>query len=87
MIFRIVEDAIGIILMSLDCDEATAHLYLKPGQSLRSGGDQLMIDDSRLYVTPEGVVAQRPYVGPMPNDQIAGEGDVLTLVQAMEPSA
>lgn len=84
MIFRIVEDATGQIVMSVDCDETLARLYLKPGQSLMRGGDQLMIDDSRLYVTPEGAVAQRPYVGLRPNDQIAGEGDVLTLVETME---
>lgn len=86
MIFRIVEDATGRIVMSVDCSEALARLYLEPGQSLMRGGAALMIDDTRLYVTPEGVIAQRPYV-PAPTGRIAGEGDALTLVETMENPA
>ncbi|MCG2665049.1 hypothetical protein [Brevundimonas sp.] len=79
MIFRIVDDATGAIVLSLDNpDPTTAAYYLKPGQSLFMGGDQLMIDDARLHVV-DGVIARRPDC-PTEIEGLSGEGDELTLV-------
>jgi hypothetical protein len=79
MIFRIVDDATGAIVVSLDQpDPTTAAHYLKSGQSLFTGGDQLMIDDARLHVV-DGVIARRPDC-PTEIEGLSGEGDELTLV-------
>jgi|GEM_PF-1142539 len=79
MIFRIVDDATGAIVLSVDQpDPTTAALYLKPGQSLFVGGDQLMIDDTKLHVV-DGVVARKDD-GASPGEPLSGEGDELTLV-------
>ncbi|ASE39145.1 hypothetical protein [Brevundimonas vesicularis] len=79
MIFRIVDDATGAIVLSVDQpDPATAALYLKEGQSLFVGGEQLMIDDTRLHVV-DGVVARKDDPDPM-STPLSGEGDELTLV-------
>jgi len=78
MIFRIVEDATGRIVMSVDCDEDTARLYLKPGQVLMTGASALMIDETKIEVV-DGVATRKPGV----NDErtLAGEGEVLTRVE------
>ncbi|MFN3836831.1 MAG: hypothetical protein ACK4MI_03870 [Brevundimonas sp.] len=79
MIFRIVDNASGAIVVSLDQpDPTTAAHYLKPGESLFAGGDQLMIDDARLHVV-DAVIVRRPNCPPE-LDGLAGEGDELTLV-------
>ncbi|OJU51881.1 MAG: hypothetical protein BGO02_03790 [Brevundimonas sp. 67-6] len=78
MIFRVVDDATGQIVMSIDQpDWQTASLYLRPGQSLREGGDHLMIDDTRLMVVDGRIVrlAAIDTPGPLP-----GEGDELAPV-------
>ncbi len=78
MIFRVVDDATGQIVMSIDQpDWQTASLYLRPGQSLREGGDQLMIDDARLMVIDGRIVRRAAVEAPEP---LPGEGDELAPV-------
>ncbi|MFW2346891.1 MAG: hypothetical protein ACN4EU_16515 [Brevundimonas mediterranea] len=79
MIFRIVDDETGAIVLSVDQpDPTTAALYLKPGQSLFLGGDQLMVDETKLRV--EAGVIVRKYEGGADDAPLPGEGDELTLV-------
>ncbi len=78
MIFRVVDDATGQIVMSIDQpDWHTASLYLKPGQSLREGGDHLMVDDTRLRVVDGRIVRLEAIETP---DPLPGEGDELAPV-------
>jgi len=79
MIFRIVEDATGAVLMSVDQPDAyTASLYLKPGQSLMLSDGPLMIADDCLEVV--GGVLQRRPDAPEQEGSFAGEGSALTLI-------
>ncbi|WP_313444495.1 hypothetical protein [Brevundimonas sp.] len=60
MIFRIVDIATGVIVMSLDvASSEAAQVYLKPGQTLMTGGDQLSLDDGRLFVA-DGRLERKP---------------------------
>lgn len=78
MIYRIVDDSTGQIVMSIDQpDWRTASLYLKPGQSLHEGGDNLMIDDSRLFVVDGRIVRIATVETP---DPLLGEGDELSPI-------
>lgn len=52
--------------------------YLEEGQALYAGGP-MCLDRSRLMVS-DGVLVQRPYVGPDPNAVLQGDGDVLMEV-------
>jgi len=80
MIFRIVEDATGAVLMSVDQPDAhTASLYLKPGQSLMASDGPLMIADDCLEVGPDNTL-QRRADAPEQEGSFAGEGAVLTPV-------
>ncbi len=78
MIFRVVDDASGQIVMSIDQpDWQTASLYLRPGLSLREGGDQLMIDDTRLMVVEGRIVRLATIETP---ETLPGEGDELAPI-------
>lgn len=80
MIFRIVEDATGAVLMSVDQPDAyMASLYLKPGQSLMASDGPLIIADDCLEVGATGTL-QRRADAPAQEGLFAGEGAVLTPV-------
>lgn len=79
MIFQIADAASGALVTTVAADsEDLARRYLEPGQVLYAGGP-LSLDRSRLMIE-DGVLVQRPYVGPDPDGAIQGDGDMLTEV-------
>lgn len=79
MIFQIADATTGALVTTVAADsEDIARRYLEPGQTLYVGGP-MSLDRSRLMVT-DGVVTQRPYVGPDPDGLLQGDGDALMEV-------
>lgn len=78
MMFRVVDEASGVIVMSLDvATPEAAAVYLKPGQVLMTGGEHLALDDGRLFVV-EGRLERKP--GPLLpfEPEIRGLGESVT---------
>lgn len=79
MIFQIADAATGALITTVAADtEDLARRYLEEGQALYAGGP-MCLDRSRLMVS-DGVLVQRPYVGPDPSAALQGDGDVLMEV-------
>ena len=78
MIFRVVDVASGVIVLSLDVASAeAAQVYLKPGQALMTGGDHLSLDDGRLFVA-DGRLERKPGP-PLPFEpELRGLGESVT---------
>lgn len=78
MIFRLIDDATGDILRSIDAPIHIAQRYVKPGQSLVAGGtNNLMVDDSRLKIE-DGQIVRKEGVEDIGG--WAGEGAEVTAV-------
>ena len=79
MIFQIVETASGIVRTTVSApSDEVARRYLEEGQHLFRGGP-LALDRNRLMVV-DGVLVQRPYVGPAPDEVLQGDGDTLQAI-------
>lgn len=73
MIFRIIDDATGAIVMSLDYPDPTIPtLYLKPGQTLFSG-EEFYVDDGRVRMVDGRL--ERLHHGPVLSE-LAGVGEI-----------
>ena len=78
MIFRIVDDATGDVVLSLNAPNADlAALYLRPGQSLATDNGPAMINNAALRVE-NGVMVRRDAQGI--EDPMAGEGQAVTFL-------
>lgn len=78
MIFRLIDDATGEILRSIDAPIHIAQRYVKPGQSLVAGGtNNLMVDDRRLKIEDGQIVRKQ---GVEDIGGWAGEGAEVTAV-------
>jgi hypothetical protein len=78
MIFRVIDDATGNIVLSLTAPNAdVAAFYLKPGQSLATDNGPAMINNAALRVE-NGVMVRRDAQGI--EDPMAGEGQSVTFL-------
>ncbi|MFC0633300.1 hypothetical protein [Brevundimonas balnearis] len=79
MIFRIVDDVTGDIILSVTAPRVEmAARYLKPGQSLITDTGPAMINTAALKVEG-GVIVRR---GAPDADPMAGEGLAVTFISA-----